>query len=428
MGRKWWWNRRSRCVRQSHLQILARDDRAGMKLIEQYIFGRAFKLTLPALLVTTGILLTTQLLIHVDMVTRSADAAVNFFILAASLVPTIALLVAPFALLIGAIRTLNAMNSDSELAVLEAAGRSPSSTARPIILLSALLTLASLITANTVEPWANRKMQDTITTARADLIRSAVQSGSFVKIANGLFVQIGSELPSGEYGQIVIADTRDSATQVLYYAKRGALAESDGVALFALADGEVHRRSATDRSVSIISFATTALDFSKFLGQSARGHRPEELSTRHILFPPADDSLAVHKPAELRREINRRFSEWLYPLAFGLIAVYFVGTAQSSRQRQPLQIVAGTLLILMLRALGFFAVAGSGDSPVLAALSFILPLGAIFGFGALVLTNRGVPMPAFVVEGVAAIGGGIGRMVAFVRRIAGVFRRRERRA
>lgn len=385
-------------------------NRTVMKLIERYIFGRVFALTVSALLVATGILLTTQLLVHVDMVTRSADAAANFAVLAGSLVPTIALLVAPFALLIGIIRTLNTMNNDSELAVLEAAGRAPAATARPVVVLAALMSLASLAATHTVEPWANRKMQDTIAEASTDLVRSAVQSGSFVQVGSGLFIQIGKELPSGEYGQIVIVDTRDAATEVIYYAKRGTLTDNDGVTLFVLADGEVHRRNNGDRSVSIISFATTALDFSQFLGKSARAHRPEEMPTGLLLAPPPDSPLAAREPTEIRRELNRRFSEWLYPLAFGLIAAYFVGTAQSSRQRQPLHIVAGALLALGLRAVGFFTIAGSGEVPALAVLAYLVPLAAIAVFGSLILGSRGATAPRALTHGLAGIGGALPRM------------------
>lgn len=402
------------------------NDRAAMKLIEQYVFRRALALTVPALLVTTGILLTTQLLIHVDMVTRSADAAMSFGILAASLIPTIALLVAPFALLTGAIRTLNAMNSDSELAVLEAAGRAPAATGKPIVVLSALVALVSLVATHTVEPWANRKMQDTITAASTDLIRSAVQSGSFIPIRGKLFVQIGRELPNGELGQIIIVDTRDAATQVIYYAKRGALTQSEDATLFVLADGEVHRRNNNDRSISIISFATTTLDFSQLLGQATRGQRPEELPTSYLLAPPADDAVAKFKPAEIRREINRRFTEWLYPLVFGIAAVFFVGTAQSSRQQQPLRIVAGILIVLVLRAGGFFTLAGSGDNPTLALLAYALPMTAIAVFGTLVMASRAAPMPNGAIRTMDGIGNGLSGVQAAMKRLKGAARRGRR--
>jgi lipopolysaccharide export system permease protein len=388
-----------------------------MKLIERYIFRRVFTMALSALMIATGIVLTTQLLAQVDMVTRSADAAANFAVIALMFVPMIGLLVAPFALLVGAMRTLSAMNSDSELAVLEAAGRRPSATARPIVLLAALTTLASLATSLTVEPWANRTMQDTIEAASADLIRSAVQSGSFVPVQGGTFIQIGTELPSGEFGQVVIVDTRDPITELIYYARRGTLLEHQGASLFVLADGEVHRRNKLDRSVSIISFATTALDFSQFVSRGGRvSYRPEELPTGYLLSPDSKDPLARDRPAELRREIHRRFSEWLYPMVFGLVAVYFAGSARSNRQDQPAQIVIGALVALSIRALGFFTVANSGESPIFAALTYAVPLGAIAVFGGLILRGRTMRIPKRMMEGAGqATDGTLSRMAGAMR-------------
>lgn len=399
-----------------------------MKLIERYIFRRVFTMALSALLVATGIVLTTQLLAQVDMVTRSADAAGNFAVIAFMLVPTITLLVAPFALLVGAMRTLNTMNTDSELAVLEGAGRKPSATARPIMLLAALATLASLATALVIEPWANRKLQDTIEAASADLVRSAVQSGSFVQVREGIFIQISSELPSGEFGQVLIADTRDPVTDIVYYARRGTLLEHEGATLFVLADGEVHRRNKTDRSVSVISFATTALDFSQFVGSRGRSnHRPEELTTAELLAPDPETPLARDRPAELRREINRRFSEWLYPMLFGLVAVYFAGSARSSRQEQPALIVIGALTALGIRALGFFTVANSGESAVFAALSYLVPLGAIALFGMLILRGRTMRIPKGVMDGAGTARGSALSTVASAMRLARATGGRERR-
>lgn len=389
-----------------------------MKLIERYIFRRVFAMALSTLLVATGIVLTTQLLTQVDMVTRSADAAYNFVVVALTLVPMIGLLVAPFALLVGAIRTLNTMNTDSELAVLEAAGRKPSTTARPIVLLAVLTTLASLFVALAVEPWSNRKLQDTIEAASADLIRAAVRSGSFIQVQNGTFIQIGTELPSGEFGQVVIADTRDPITDVIYYARRGTLLEHQGKSLFVLADGEVHRRNKIDRSVSVISFATTALDFSEFLGSQGRSaYRPEELPTADLLAPSPDLSLARDRPAELRREIHRRFTEWLYPLVFGLVAVYFAGSARSNRQGRPAQIAVGALTALAIRGLGFFTVANSGENTFFALLAYAVPLGAIALFGSLVLRGQTMRIPRRIMDGADTATDGAASMLAGAARM-----------
>ena len=45
-------------------------------------------------------------------------------------------------------------------------------------------------------------------TPRADLLSTVVQEGSFRKVDDGLFVQIGERLPDGRLGGIFVADSR----------------------------------------------------------------------------------------------------------------------------------------------------------------------------------------------------------------------------
>ena len=85
--------------------------------------------------------LVTQVLLYVNLLTASGQALITFFALAATLVPPMTNLVLPFALYIGASQTLNGMNSDSELAVIEAAGGSLSIQTKPIILLAITMSL-----------------------------------------------------------------------------------------------------------------------------------------------------------------------------------------------------------------------------------------------------------------------------------------------
>ena len=390
-----------------------------MKLIERYIAGRVLAFTIGALAVVTGIVLTTQLLTHVDMVTRSASAAASFGLMSIYFIPSIAQLVLPFALLLGVMRTMTAMNGDSELAVLEAAGRSPGATARPVIMLAAAASLFSLFVAHTVEPLSNRGLKDTLTAASADLIRAAVQSGSFTRLREGTYVQIGDELPNGEFGQVAIVDTTDATTQIIYYAKRGSLLETGQTKLFVLADGEIHRRNKESGQVSIISFATSAIDFSQILGgNQITSYGIEARPTTFLMHPDPADELAASNPDDIRREFHRRFSDWLYPLAFGLIAVFFAGSARSGRQAQAGQVALGAFLALAVRALGFFVISSAGVSHLFAFLSYALPGGII----AVLLPVVAGGVTAQATKPLAAVGSVLGAS------FGALFRRRRRPA
>lgn len=388
-----------------------------MGLIDRYILRRTIALTVPTLLVISGIVITTQLLLNVEMVTRSAAAALGFLQISVFLIPGITLMVLPFAILIGALRTLAAMNGDSELAVLESTGRAPRATTRPILVLSLIASLLALVTAHTLDPMASRAMQNTISAASADLVRSAMRSGTFTQLQSGTYVQIGSELPNGQMANVIFVDTSDPATQVIYYAKRGSLVEHEGVTLFALSDGEVHRRSKGNGAVSIISFASSAIDLGMGSGAGAIAYGWQSFTTPSLLDRVASEHALGNNPAEETRELHRRFSEWMFPLLFGAIAAYVGASASSHRQSRSGPLVAGVAIALALRAAGFVTISGAGISQTSAILSYAVPVAAIAVFLLLIVTGWSVRLPRRLTDALRRVVGGLGQLLG--RRSAG---------
>ena len=370
-----------------------------MTLAGRYVFGKVFWMTVITLAVTTALVMITQVLPLIDMVTRSRDAMASFVSVGLLLMPTMAILVTPFALLLAAFRTLNQMNSDSELVVLEAAGRAPFSTVRPILVLSLLASLATLLALHALEPWATRQFRDTLLSAQTDLIGRAVQSHTFSRIQDNMWIQVSEDLPGGEFGKVLIIDARDPAAELIYYAKRGKLLNHDGTVLLALVDGELHQRSGSDGAVSIITYGSTVLDLAEFAVSGARtGSEPEEMSTLDIVRSINADGTEEKLAQELRSELHRRNTDWLYPLLFGLIAVFFAGSARTQRQEQPAQIAFGALLAVLLRVGGFLAVSRAGVSPAFAVAAYAVPLAAIALFLTLTLTGRSLRIPKFIIE------------------------------
>ena len=346
-----------------------------MNLLERYIFRRTLTLSLMTLSATTVMVLITQVLIYVNLLTASGQALITFFTLSATLIPPMLNLVMPFALHIGATQTLNGMNTDSELAVIEAAGGSPFIQTKPIILLAVIMSLVALALSHFVEPFAYKHKRDIIARAGADLVRLAVQSGTFQEIEPNLFVQIADQLPSGDFAGIFIADSRKPDTDLVYYAKRGAIHQDGDAEVLVLADGEVQRKNSQTGDLSVISFASYMLDFNQF-GPSSGGinYSPKERSTAFLLFAPrTDDFFTRNEPKDIRAEINRRFSEWLYPLVFGTIAIYFAVGARSNRQERLWSLTAGIAVALAVRGAGFFLVNVSGVNSLYAFLNFAVP-------------------------------------------------------
>jgi lipopolysaccharide export system permease protein len=382
-----------------------------MNLLERYIFRRTLSLSLMTLSATTVMVLITQVLIYVNLLTASGQALLTFFALSATLIPPMLNLVMPFALHIGATQTLNGMNTDSELAVIEAAGGSPFIQTKPIILLAVIMSMVALALSHFVEPFAYKHKRDIIANAGADLVRLAVQSGTFQEIEPNLFVQIADQLPSGDFAGIFIADSRKSDTDLVYYAKRGAIHQEGDAEVLVLADGEVQRKNSQTGDLSVISFESYMLDFNQF-GPTSGGinYSPKERSTAYLLFAPrTDDFFMRNKPEDIRAEINRRFSEWLYALVFGTIAIYFAVGARSNRQERLWSLTAGVAVALAVRGAGFFLVNVSGNSPLYAFLNFAVPGGSILLFSTLILTNRSLRFSQAWVDRSGAIAAAVTR-------------------
>ena len=222
-----------------------------MKLLETYIVRRVGLMFLVALLPVLAIIWTTQVLQRINLVTDSGQSIGSFAKLATLILPTIIPIVLPFALVIGITQTLTAMNNDSELTVMEAAGANRSVIFRPIMLLAIGISLFSFVVDNMVEPKARVVARQMVAEAYADLLSTVIEEKNFRRIEDGLYVQISQRLSGRILKGLFVADSRDPAFDLLYYAKEGAV-DPSGTSLL-MRDGEVHRKT-VDGNVSVIKF------------------------------------------------------------------------------------------------------------------------------------------------------------------------------
>lgn len=367
-----------------------------MKQIERYIFGRIATITLWSASLITILALTTQVLIRVDVLTTSGSAVVTFLVLAASLIPKMLLLVAPFALLIGVGRVLTTMNDDSELVVIEASGGTSKFIARPVLYLSILIAVLTLIVANIVGPMAARNLYTTLSGANSDILSIAVSSGGFQRIEDDLYIQVSEKLAGGEMSGIFLSDRRDPAAELIYYARSGAIVKTDNADLIVMRDGQIHRSDKNGNPGSIIQFSSYALDMQSFIPSSPfAGLRPEELFLTQLMDPANAGEINVGWQRFYPFHIHNRLSSWLYPIAFGLIMVAFLGRAQSHRAEQIHRTSTAVLCCIAVRLAGGFALEQTEKHPEAAIFAYLLPIAVIIYFSFIIIRGRGIKLPKF---------------------------------
>ena len=374
-----------------------------MKVIERYILRRVFVVFLAALFWTLAIVWTTQVLARIDLVTDSGQTALTFFEIATLLLPSIVPMVVPFALVIGVAQTLSTMNTDSELVVMSAAGTPRMATLRPIILLAIAASIFSFAVDNGVDPYARERSRQKIAAARGDLLSLLIQEGTFKKLDEGLFVQIGQRLPDGNLGQIFVADSRSPDVDLAYYAKSGAVLETSGKNMLMMFDGVINRKTPSG-DVSVIRFTSYAFDLAEFATASGQVVMyPKDRTIGYLLNPAPNDQIFKAHPQYFRAELHRRFTEWIYPLVFALIAIAVVGDARSHREARIHPLVTAVALSLFWRWLGFFTVDRLQATPWFVWLVYAVPIVPSVVSIWFIMTNRSLELPIAWVDGLVSI-------------------------
>ena len=365
-----------------------------MPLIELYILRRVAIMFLAVLCAAVGIAWTVQVLQRIDFLTTSGQTFQTILQFSSLMIPSAIPLVMPFALIIAVTQTLSTMNQDSELVVINASGASRSAVARPILLLAAVISVASFFIANYVDPYARMNMRAMMADASADLLNVVIQEGNFRKIADNLYIQIAERRSDGSIGGLFIADSRDPTLDLIYYATDGAIASTPNGDMLLLKNGELQRRNVEDGTVSIINFDSYAFDLTQF---TSAGEDfvlyAKDRPLSYLMNPDPNDPILQTRPLRYKAELHRRLTQWLYPIVFALIALNFAGDSRSHREARISASFSAITTALLVYWAGYFVSDKADKDPVYFVLMYANPLGVIVVTGFALATGRRIGIP-----------------------------------
>lgn len=366
-------------------------------LLDRYILKIAAGAAVILLVGLTSVIWVTQALREVDLITGKGQTVLIFFTVTLLSLPALIAGIAPVALFMATLYTLNKLNSDSELIVMNAAGVAPRRLTRPFVALTLLTSALVGWMALSVMPAGFRSLRDLITLIRADFVANVVKEGQFVSLDSGVTFHYREKQGQALLG-IFMQDRRDPNQPAVYIAERGQSAEADGNSFLMLEKGTIQRESRNQNSSSIISFERYALNLSALTGDSdgpAGGsgdgdkviYKPRERTTWALLNQNPNEPYYKIQEGRFRAELHNRLSAPLYPIAFMLVAFAILGEARTTRQGRAAAIQIAIFLVGAIRIGAYAAWTASVRSPVAAALLYILPLATILlsalaiGFG-----------------------------------------------
>ncbi len=394
--------------------------------IERYVFRRAAVATLVVAISLTAIVWIIQAFKQLDIFASKGQTVLVYLYVTTLSVPVLLLVILPIALLLAAIYTVNSLNSDSELVVINASGASSMVLVKPFMALALICSVVVGLIAHQIGPQSIQELKRVGTKVQADMVALIVREGEFNEINEGLTFHVAKRGIGGLLKGIVVSDTRDEDTAVLYTAHDGMVERSGEMAYLVMENGEIHR-SNVDGTSSVISYATYVFNLADFSGGPGGKKdmvlRPKERVSSELIWPDPEDPFFKKHPNWYSSQLHLRTSETLYPFAFVLIVLVFAGQARSTRQNYTAAISLALATAAIARGIGFWGANSSRNGDFFIFLMYAIPITSIATAGLVLATNRQLRMPKTMAQyiernnkRIAAIAARIGRALPILVR------------
>ena len=346
-----------------------------MKLVQAYVFRTTLWAFVSALGVLTFMIWITQALREFDLLTTKGQSLLTFLAVTGLGVPSLVMIIAPIALFIAILYSLNKLNSDSELIVMSASGLSPARLMRPFATLTLLTAGLVAIMSIYVMPWSFHALRDLITEVRSDFLTRVVRPGMFTTLDQGFVFHYRERGPNGELLGVFMQDRRDPDKVTSYLAEQGQTVSTDDASYLVLEKGSVQRQQAKSRDAALVAFDRYAVDLAQFGGDASNiPYKPRERSTAELMRINPDAPDVRSQYGKFRAELHDRFVNPLYALAFGLVAFAALGQARTTRQGRSSAIMTAIIVVMAVRITGFAASNVAARVPAGVLLVYAVPL------------------------------------------------------
>jgi lipopolysaccharide export system permease protein len=368
-----------------------------MTILGRYIFRQAFGALILILASLTGVIWIAVALRQLEFLASQSAGGGIFLQMTTLALPGLIAFIAPIAMLIAIVHTLNRLNGDSELIIATAGGASTWRLLWPLMSIGVGVAVTVGLINNVAAPIANRTLRDLSLQVRTDLISQVLQPGKFSAPETNLTIHIRDKAADGTLLGLLMHDARDPKQISSYLAESGFIVKQEGAAYLLMRNGHIVRKVADSVDPpDIVVFERYAVDINRFEQKADEAFvlRPRERTTLELFHPAQDDPYWSSQPGRFISERHERISSILYPIAFVLLALGCVGQAQTTRQNR-------TRGVLMAIGGGFaYRIAGIGVAnlvvtrPGLWPLLYVVPLVCLaISIIAITLNMRPRPRP-----------------------------------
>ncbi len=325
-----------------------------MNSLDKYLLRQCVTPLLMILAVTTAIVWMTQSLQRIEIIVEYGQGFWTFLYLSLLIIPSLLAVIIPFALFGAIVYALYRLHSDSEIAVMFAAGVSSWRLSAPLLLITFVAGVATFYINADLMPRSYRVLKANVAEIRADFANSLIRSGEFVSVSNGLTVYVDETRGEGQYVGLLINDYRNRENRETYMAQRAVLQDSDAGTMLLLKNGNVQREAGYSGKIDIIRFEDWAINLAAF-GEGP-GELQLEMTERYLgelLKPDMSKPYDRAYASELIAEGHARLAAPFYTVAYALVGLYALIGGAYTRRSYFLRVAMASALIFGLRVSGY---------------------------------------------------------------------------
>ena len=356
-----------------------------MGALQRYILRSSVTMFLASLLGITGVVWLSRAMNQFDLITAKGQSFWTFIGITLLSLPSFALILAPLALFGAVVFVLRRLNTDSELAAINAAGARPATVLWPFLALTLAVSLVVGALSMSAIPASLRLIRELLTEIRADIVVNVLREGEFTTLDDKVTLHIRRREAGAALTGILIDDNRDPSENIVYTAERGQVVRTDEGTFLVLENGAMQREGGGTADTNVVMFKRYAFDLSPLADDEKEiSYRPRERYMSELWNPSENNPRSLGR---IRAQLHERLTNPLWPLTFVAIAFAVLARPRTTRQRGFMAIVVAVALVFALRlgGIGLVNLARTRDwaVPVLYAVPLVsaaLALAFALGF------------------------------------------------
>lgn len=256
-----------------------------------------------------------------DQLISDGQTAWVFLEFTALTLPHVIRLVLPVAAFAATVYTINRLNSDSELVVMQATGFSPVRLARPVVYFGLIVAVLMSVLVHVLVPLSRTALAERQTEITENITSRFLSEGTFLHPADGITLYIREITPAGELEDLFLNDARGKTSSTTYTADRALLVKGDFGPKLIMFNGMAQTLQVEDQRLLTTRFADFTYDIGSLITGGERGPLDlRELSTWRLLRAERHDLIVTGETrASFLYEGHLRLAEPLMGLVGALL-------------------------------------------------------------------------------------------------------------